>query len=44
VEAFPFEEQPRFLLHDRDGIYGRNFRDRVKHLGIEEVLIAFRSP
>ena len=44
VEAFPFEEAPRFLLRDRDGIYGQDFRDRVEHMGIEEVLIAFRSP
>ena len=44
VEAFPFEEQPRFLLRDRDAIYGEHFRDRVQHIGIEEVLIAFRSP
>jgi len=44
VEAFPFEETPRFLLRDRDGIYGPHFRDRVKHMGIEEVLIAPRAP
>ena len=44
VEAFPFDEAPRLLLRDRDGIYGRDFRDRVEHMGIEEVLIAFRSP
>jgi transposase InsO family protein len=44
VEAFPFEEAPRFLLRDRDGIYGQDFRERVAHMGIEEVLIAFRSP
>ena len=44
VEAFPFEETPRFLLRDRDGIYGDYFQDPVEHLGIEEVLIAFRSP
>ena len=44
VEAFPFEEAPRFLLRDRDGIYGEYFRDRVEHMGIEEVLIAPRSP
>ena len=44
VEAFPFEEVPRFLLRDRDGIYGEYFRDRVEHMGIEEVLIAFPSP
>jgi putative transposase len=44
VEAFPFEEVPRFLLRDRDSIYGQDFRDRVEHMVIEEVLIAFRSP
>jgi len=43
-ESFPFEEQPRFLLRDRDGIYGSHFRDRVEHMGIEEVLIAPRAP
>jgi len=44
VEAFPFEQAPRFLLRDRDGIYGQDFRDRVEHMGIEQVRIAFRSP
>jgi len=44
VEAFPFEETPRFLRRDRDGIYGEYFRDRVGHMGIEKVLIAPRAP
>jgi transposase InsO family protein len=44
VEAFPFEERPRFMLRDRDGIYGQDFRDRVEHMGIEDVLIAPRAP
>ena len=44
VEAFPLEEAPRFLLRDRDSIYGEYFRDRVEHMRIEEVLIAPRSP
>jgi putative transposase len=44
VEAFPFEETPRFLLREGDGIYGPSFSDRVEHLGIEELVIAFRSP
>lgn len=44
VEAFPCDQASRFLLRDRDGIYGDYFRDRVKHMGIEEVLISFRSP
>jgi putative transposase len=44
VEAFPWEDAPRYLLHDRDRIYGASFRQRVQHMGIEEVLIAPRSP
>ena len=44
VEAFPFDEEPRLLIRDRDGIYGSVFRSRVENMGIEEVLIAPRSP
>jgi len=44
VEAFPFDTAPRFLIRDRDKICGQDFRERVKHLGIEEVVIAYRSP
>jgi hypothetical protein len=29
TEAFPFESPPRFVLRDRDGIYGDAFRERV---------------
>ncbi|MFC1735789.1 integrase core domain-containing protein [Candidatus Hydrogenedentota bacterium] len=34
----------RYLLRDRDAIFGKCFRCRVKNMGIEEVLIAPRSP
>jgi len=44
VEAFPFDEAPRFLIRDRDSIYGEFFRRRVKQMGIEEVVCAPRSP
>jgi len=37
VEAFPYEEAPRYILRDRDSIYGEAFRRRVRHMGIEEV-------
>ena len=42
--AFPYEEAPRFLIRDRDDIYGDYFQNRVKSMGIEEVPIAPRSP
>lgn len=44
VQAFPEETAPRYLLRDRDGIYGPYFRRRVRNLGIKEVLTAARSP
>ena len=43
-EAFPYDEAPRFLIHDRDGVYGEAFHRCVENLGIEEVKIAPRSP
>ena len=44
VDAFPWDTAPRFLLRDRDSIYSVAFQTRMKHLGIEEVKIAPRSP
>jgi transposase InsO family protein len=44
IEAFPYEERPRYLLRDRDSIYAEGFRRRVRRLGIQEVLIAPRAP
>ena len=44
MEAFPYESAPRYLIRDRDAIYSEWFRQRVKGIGIEEVLIARRSP
>jgi hypothetical protein len=44
AEAFSWDTAPRFLLRDRDGVYGADFRRRVQSMGIEEVIIAPRSP
>ena len=44
IEAFPEETAPRYLLRDRDGNYGDEFRDRVEGMGVKEVLTAPRSP
>ena len=44
VEGFPWNEAPRYLLRDRDGVYGAELRTRIKNMGIQEVLIAPRSP
>jgi len=44
VEAFPYEAAPRFLLHDRDSIFGNSFARRVESTGIKEVVTAPGSP
>ena len=44
VQAFPWDTAPRYLIRDRDTIYGEDFRQRVQAMGIHEVLTAPRSP
>ena len=43
-ETFPFETAPRYLIRDRDGIYGAEVRHCLASLNIEEVVTAPRSP
>ncbi len=43
-EAFPWESAPRYLLRDRDRIFGDEFVKQVKATAIEQVLSAPRSP
>jgi transposase InsO family protein len=43
-EAFAFTSPPKYLLRDRDGIYGLEFQNRAQALGLEEVRIAPQSP
>jgi transposase InsO family protein len=43
-EAFPWDSAPRFLLRDRDRIFGSDFTKQVEELGIEEVLGAPGAP
>jgi putative transposase len=44
VEAFPWDTAPKYLIRDRDGIFGGEFTHRVESMGIEHVLISARSP
>jgi putative transposase len=44
VEASPWDSAPKYLLRDRDAIYGGEFRKRIHAMGIEQVLSAPRSP
>ncbi len=44
LEAFPWDTAPRYLIRDRDGIYGNDFKQCVRALAIKQVLTAPRSP
>ncbi len=44
LEAFPWDNAPRYLLRDRDRVYGEKFCETAKSMGIREVLAAPRSP
>jgi transposase InsO family protein len=43
-DAFPFDQIPRYLLRGRDAIFGNDFREHVRNMGIHEVLSTPRSP
>ncbi len=45
IEAYPGDGPvPRYLLRDRDQIYGTRFHSRMKGMGIDEVITTYRSP
>jgi putative transposase len=44
MQAFPWDTAPRYLLRDRDQIYGHAFRSRAASMAMTEVLTAPRSP
>ena len=43
-EGWPWDTAPRFLVRDRDGIYGSAFQRVARAMGIDEVLAAPRAP
>jgi len=44
MQAFPFDTAPRFIIRDRDGVYGDAVRRAIGFIGSEELVIAARSP
>jgi hypothetical protein len=44
TEAFPWHEAPRYLIRDRDGIYGAAVTRRLRAMGIRDKPIAPGSP
>ncbi len=39
-EAFPWDTAPKYLIRDRDGIYGQVFRRRVRAMGIRDRIVS----
>ena len=44
TDAFPWNEAPRYLIRDRDQVYGTAERRRLRTMGIRDKPIAPRSP
>ncbi|MCP4290643.1 MAG: transposase family protein, partial [bacterium] len=44
IQAFPFDTAPRFLIRDRDGIYGQQVVSTLKILGTNPIVTSRRSP
>jgi transposase InsO family protein len=44
TEAFPWNEAPRYLIRDRDQIYGAVVRRRLRAMGIRDKPISAGSP
>jgi putative transposase len=44
IEATPWGQQPRYLLRDRDAVYGGDLVPRAQRVGIETLLSPVRAP
>ncbi len=44
LEATPWGQPPRYLLRDRDAVYGGDLAPRARRLGIETLLTPVRAP
>jgi len=44
IEDTPWGHKPRHLLPDRDAVYGHDFRQRARRIGIDAIATPFRSP
>ena len=44
IEATPWGNAPRHLLHDRDAVDGRDFRRRTQRIGIDGIATPIHAP
>jgi len=44
IEATPWGSKPRHLLRDRDAVYGHDFRQRARRIGVDAIATPVRAP
>ena len=44
IEATPWDHKPHHLRHDRDRVYGRDFRQRARRIGIDAIASPVHAP
>jgi transposase InsO family protein len=44
IAATPWRRAPRYLVRDRDAVYGRDFAPRARRLGVDSLLTPIRAP
>ncbi len=44
INATPFGDQPAFLIHDRDAVYGKGFDDGLADIGVAGIRTPVRAP
>ncbi|HEY3062960.1 MAG TPA: integrase core domain-containing protein [Chloroflexota bacterium] len=44
IEATPWGRSPRDLLRDRDAVYGRDFHQRARRIGIDAIATPIHAP
>lgn len=44
IQAFPFDSAPRYLIMDRDSIYGRIMSETIRIMETKQIVTAPRSP
>ena len=44
IEATPWGHKPRHLLRDHDAVYGRDFRQLARRIGIDAIVTPIHAP
>jgi len=44
INATPWGRQPRYLIHDRDAVYGKEFKGKLARIGVASMRTPIRAP